>query len=872
MYFNRENIIDISKLITKKYNFFAHLSQDKSYKETLEEHTKLVEKYFFKINASKKLDDIFLNFENVYLTNVSKEGKYLFREMIINTIIMHDIGKINPNFQNYKMENKIPGGEDFQEVTTQHSLISSVLYMDYYYAKIPKEDKKILRTIMILNAYAISKHHGDLDSLKSFIENFNGEYGKGVIVLNIFKKNKESYLKDVSLGNIMKNRKVNEKLRIDRIINEVKNDLKNKSKEEGIYLYIYERLIFSILVACDFYATNEFMNRVEINEFGEVDNINIFYDEYKKTKIYKKIREYEENKYKKENDLINEKDINILRTEMFLDVEKVLNEDKDSNIFFLEAPTGSGKSNVAMNLSFRLFEKDNNLKKIFYVYPFNTLVEQNIENLKKIFKEKNELFNKIAVINCLKPIKKEKIDWEKENKEYDEEYKYYAKALLDRQFLNYPFILTTHVSLFNVMFGRLKEDIFAFHQLANSVIVLDEIQSYKNVIWTEIIYFLKAFSKILNIKVIIMSATLPNLNLLTIKNDSEDVLKNTTNLIKDREKYFSNSLFKNRVSIDYTLMDSQDIFNDLLTHVIENSNKNKKILMEFIKKESAYKFYNALCDEQLSCKVELMTGDDNIVERNRILKSIELCENEGKGVILVATQVIEAGVDIDMDIGYKDISKLDSEEQFMGRINRSCKKQGIVYFFDMDSATSIYGNDIRINNEYSLRNEEMKNILINKNFEEYYKPVLDKIIKIYNVSCSDTNINDFFKEDVAILNFKKIEERMKLIDDNNWSISVFLARKIKMDNGSILDGETVWEEYKKLLCNNKLGYAEKEVKLSEARSNLNYFVYDIKKNVDLIYQDKIGTLYYIGNGDKYFENGKLNKDKFKNEVGMFLDI
>ena len=93
-----------------------------------------------------------------------------------------------------------------------------------------------------------------------------------------------------------------------------------------------------------------------------------------------------------------------------------------------------------------------------------------------------------------------------------------------------------------------------------------------------------------------------------------------------------------------------------------------------------------------------------------------------------------------------------------------------------------------------------------------------------------------------------------------------------MDNGSILDGETVWEEYKKLLCNNKLGYAEKEVKLSEARSNLNYFVYDIKKNVDLIYQDKIGTLYYIGNGDKYFENGKLNKDKFKNEVGMFLDI
>lgn len=112
---------------------------------------------------------------------------------------------------------------------------------------------------------------------------------------------------------------------------------------------------------------------------------------------------------------------------------------------------------------------------------------------------------------------------------------------------------------------------------------------------------------------------------------------------------------------------------------------------------------------------------------------------------------------------------------------------------------------------------------------------------------------------------------MKLIDDNNWSISIFLSRKIKMDNGLILDGKEVWEKYEKLLCNNKLGYAEKEVKLSEARGNLNYFVYEINKSVDLIYQGKIGNLYYIENGDEYFENGKLNKDKFKNEVGMFLN-
>ena len=65
------------------------------------------------------------------------------------------------------------------------------------------------------------------------------------------------------------------------------------------------------------------------------------------------------------------------------------------------------------------------------------------------------------------------------------------------------------------MFGNSRESGFAFYQIANSVIVLDEIQSYKNTIWTEIISFLKVFSEVLNFKVIIMSATLPDLDILS---------------------------------------------------------------------------------------------------------------------------------------------------------------------------------------------------------------------------------------------------------------------------------------------------------------------------------------------------------------------
>ena len=61
-----------------------------------------------------------------------------------------------------------------------------------------------------------------------------------------------------------------------------------------------------------------------------------------------------------------------------------------------------------------------------------------------------------------------------------------------------------------------------------------------------------------------------------------------------------------------------------------------------------------------------------------------------------------------MDIGYKNISKLDSEEQFLGRINRSCKKSGIAYFFEVDEARSIYKNDVRLSKSLTLKDNNNK--------------------------------------------------------------------------------------------------------------------------------------------------------------------
>ena len=848
-YFDLSSLVDISSLVNEDIIFYAHLNNNR--KEYLKEHINLVNEYFIKIVDAKGLDDIFKTYEEENLSSLSKEGKMFFRKLLLNICNFHDIGKINPKFQLRRMGNEVDILGEFPEFTTKHSIVSSILYIDYFIDEVKYLDKNSrmeLLEYIFLNAYIISKHHGSLDNFERFLDKFYRDENEEVLkCINIFSdKNIKLYNKKFNLNyNILEN-----------IIKAIKNNYKNKDINNSIDNYLYVKLCYSLLVASDFYATSEFMNGVVIEGFGEIYNIEGFYKQYKETEVYKSIRNYELNKYQNKKDLIREKNINVLRTEMFLDSEKELIENIDNNIFFLEAPTGSGKSNVSLNLSFKLFENNNSLRKIFYVYPFNTLVEQNIKSLKKIFGEESEAFKKIAVINSITPVKGE----EKEVADMDEKGRneYYSKALLNRQFLNYPMILTTHVSIFNTMFSSSKEASFGFHQIANSVIVLDEIQSYKNIIWSEIIIFLKRFAKLLNMKVIIMSATLPNLNYLT----NSDL--GTCNLIKDREKYFSNPLFKNRVVVNYDLLngDIENIYN----HVKANSKNDKKILIEFIKKQSAYDFYNRLKeDNEITANVELMTGDDNVIERERILKVVEKTKN----IILVATQVIEAGVDIDMDIGYKDISKLDSDEQFMGRINRSCKRSGIVYFFNLDETSKIYQNDVRVNKDYSLLNEDMRNILINKNFSSYYKLVLDGIKRKYNEAYNDNNLEIFFKGSVGKLHFQEVQEKMELISDDMWSLSVFLAREIKLDDGEVIDGKEIWNKYKMLLDDKSMDYSEREFKLSEVRSLANYFIYQVKKS-DIIYNDRMGELYYIEDGENYFKDEKIDKEKLTTGIGDFI--
>ena len=822
-----------------KYKYLAHIKDNR--KETLQEHTELANKYFKKIIEYKNLKPFFERIKNIL--NLKNQEEELYYKMIDDVVNFHDFGKINSQFQIDKMLNEeILKMEDKYNISgvlgSDHSLLSANIFIAYYFGKITDlieivETKKIVILFEILFAlsYVISKHHGNLDSFEEYIEKLSRNNDENIL--------KELKNISVSNGGILLQAFL-EKETITIFFNFIETYISERKKKENISsqeamsIFVFTKMMFSLLVASDYYSTNEFMQEIKYKNFGNMGNTDIIKKEYENSEIIKSIRN------KEKNGVANDKGINNFRTKIFLEAEKNLEKNKDSNIFFLEAPTGSGKSNTALNLSLKLLDKDR--KKIFYVYPFNTLVEQNMNTLKNIFGNNEEVIKNIAVVNSVTALTN------KDSRDIPIEE--YSDILMDRQFLNYPFIVTTHVGIFNTLIGNTKEDCMPFYQLTNSVIVFDEIQAYKNTIWTEIIKILNSYAKLMNIKIIIMSATLPNLSYLL----DEEEKNNISKLIENRDEYFNNAIFKNRVEVNYDLLSEQKIeYEELLQHIIENSLNSQKILIEFISKNDAKKFYE-LCENNEDLNVDyeilILTGEDNKARRNSIIKKIN---SKYKKIILISTQLIEAGVDIDVDVGYKNISGLDNEEQFLGRINRSCKKSGKAYFFYLTDAKKVYKNSVIIENKLNLFSDEMKDVLENKNFDVFYS----KVLEILKRKAKEKINNDNFETIIFNKKFKLLKERMKLIEEQDDKKTYFFNRTLTDEEieeiGENIDGSEVWERYVDIL--KEENYAKKIVELSKIREKMMYFLYEVKKNTELNYSDIKGSIIYIDDGDKYFTDG-----------------
>lgn len=853
-------LFSVEKYVIDEYKILAHRADGKN-SEILTTHLELTMKYFKKIYEDKNLKIVFDKLADKFLGE-NESIKKFWNEMIVNTIYMHDIGKLNINFQIDKMKNEI-----FKRVplyqSKRHSDLSARIYLDYFgkklldlYSENKVDDKIAFKCLVfiVINYYIISKHHS---SIKSLREDFYKEGG----IAATPEKFKE-LLEEVN--NYCPNLKIliKDNAELFGVLESLNKENWSNSIEtkdwESVDYYIYTKLLYSLLVSSDFYATSEYSSGKPIESLNLLTNIDEYISVFNNTDIYKGIKLHQET-----GEIFSKDNINYYRSEMFLEAEQNLGKNIKENILFLEAPTGSGKTITSINSALKLLEKNRELNKIFYIFPFNTLVEQTNASLREIF-QGSFLEENISVINSITPIKE--VENEDGRAQID-----YERSLLNRQFIHSPIVLTTHVHFFENLFGIDRESSFALPHLANSVVIMDEIQSYKNKIWKEIIIFLKKYAEILNIKIIIMSATLPNLSFLL---NSEAQIPS---LVINKEKYYRNPIFKDRVSLDFSLLEKEyekeELF-DQIEKIILEKYRDKKVVVEFIKKSSAFDFYKRLVEKNEDSKEDifLITGDDNKAERKKIIK--EAKDKKRKSMILVATQVIEAGVDIDMDIGFKNISILDADEQFLGRINRSCKKKNCkVYFFKLDDGGKIYKSDVRIQDRFTLMNEEMREILKSKNFSEYYSKILEVLDDFSNKE-DEENIENFRKNKVVQLNFEEINKRLKLITDEMKTKMIFFSRNIKIE-GEEIEGNKVWKEFKEVFLNNEIGYAERRVKLSKVMEKVDLFSYNIPKEMTyrLSYQDSIGdNILYIQDGEEYFVNGKFDRKKMqsKNDCEMIL--
>lgn len=832
----------IETLLSKDVPLLAHIGR--STDETLTEHSELALDFCKKLIEENGLGEaVSRTIQAVTFAGeeLSAQEQRLIEKWFYQAIYLHDLGKVNPAFQKAKMKNSSVTVEG--DLTTQHSLLSSLLYLEIHEKDLPpvEEDPEklmFLSYILYIFSYIISRHHSYLEDFS--LDTYSDKLTALAKKINRMPKyleyyeNKSSFFHDFNLEEF------------------TEEGYLDSESHSHFPFYILTRLLYSALVASDFYATYTYDKEGKKPAFRYLkkEDVKKLRDIYNETDIVKGIKAYKQNPAH-----FIKNPINKLRSDMYLEAERELVKSHSKSLFYLEAPTGSGKTNMSINLGLSLLEQEESLNKILYIFPFNTLVEQTKKFFDGIFPEDVQNHYPISVINSVTPIVQ---SYEKNEREYVDLSEKTGKAFYDykeevlyRQMLQYPILLTSHVNFFNYLFGTGREANLAFVHLCNSVIIIDEIQSYKNARWMEIMEFFSHFAELLNIKIIIMSATLPKLDRLLKEGQK------TVELLPNAKNYFANPLFKKRVHIHFDLLDEGKItIERLVEKVLEIRRKfaKRRILVECIKRKDAETVYQLLQEQAGNeLPIALLTGSNHAYYRKQVID--QLGKNEDgtmklDEIILVATQVIEAGVDIDMDLGLKDISTLDSEEQFLGRINRSCLRDDChAYFFHMSDAEDVYRGDYRL--EFDLRHRDYQTYLENKQFEKFYEHVFAEL-KRTKSELNEKNIENFYKR-VQALQYGKVAEHMRLIEEQKYQL--FLAHQMEID-GTELDGKLVWKEFEALNKDRSMDYSRRRVALSMLAEKMSYFIYSIyqKPKID---NEQIGNLYYVENGELF-----LMKDAF----------
>ncbi len=908
----------IVKVFETKTNFLAHKHSNKE-KETLFEHIIRVEHYFELLNKLHGIENLIDKLIEDISFNKSELVIYI-KELFYSTIIFHDFGKINPNFQFGKLNNHTFNFESSIKISTEHSFLSAYIFLDHHLNKIYKTDynngdKNILWCFSFLFAIPILKHHSGFIN-----KDYDFEEEKINSVFHLL-----DILKFDSIQNLSEQIINQEKLEEGKNLWTFFDKSANENEFNFFALFALLKLNYSLLTASDYYATSEYMNglRFENSEdFGLLHQVlkQHLGNSFKSTKDFNKelfnnINHYLSYPFSKLQGISNS-NLNMLRQKLAAEVISGIEKHGHERVFYIEAPTGGGKTNMSMAAVIKLLEQHQEINKLFYIFPFTTLITHTFASIKETFNLSNQHITQVHSKAGFQTRQNES----EEQAEYGEQ----LKNQIDNLFVNYPITLMTHVKFFDILKSNKKDSNYLLHRLANSIVVIDELQAYDPRHWDKIKYFISSYAYFFNMRFVIMSATLPEIGSITL---SDKELLNFQHLIPDAQKnYLQNPNFSQRVKFNTELLNQSEFnISDLAEFSYKKSEEYAKnrmdsargsvfTIIEFIFKKTATEFYDYIIENSQFNGYEIVVLSGTIIEprRKEIINFIKDKRNRNKKVLLITTQVVEAGVDIDMDLGFKNQSLPDSDEQLAGRVNRNMNKQDCeLYLFKINEPKTIYGKDFRYKIAQNYEPGELKTLLQEKNFKKLYGEVIKKInkeeisksgkedfteyknkfnkLKFHDINTDFRLIEKdsnplFIPVEVPVVNYKL--EKEEILNFEKEEIEFIAENNCFTEQGEkLVSGEKIWNIYMQLIQNNNMDFILKNRKHKILNGIMSKFVISVYSNkinelkeyleYNEDYHDFKYLQYYkfrkqeIGKGKIYDYYSGLNEKKLKNSYNIF---
>ncbi len=835
--------------------------------------------------------------------NKSLDSKILKNHSLFSSIFTIATFYVLDSYINDDFKSKFIQSSNYSYIYNHFAYISQLIVRSHH------SNLKNLCTVNVLdfNEEIILRHKKRLkNSCKEFIIKLYNE----IILPNIFKNNSIIITKNFQKSYENFNQITKD---IFSTVERILNDQKFRFKELYHNLYMYQgkilgiskylsykifflgKLMHSILLESDKMNSTigigfSISNNLTTNRFNEI----------LKNYLIKK-------KYLIPNETFKDNFIDINKKRRYIlnkvnnMAEKIL--ENTSLISLLSVPTGFGKTFSGLCYASSIksprsnFECNNFFQinpKIIYALPFLSIIEQVELTIKQFLGIINKGYKKIESTSFLTHHHlTEPIFNLENNREYDE-----STAELFIKSWNSQYILSTFNQLFNALFKTDKNSAIKFSKIINFTWILDEIQSIPLKYWKILEESLLIMNNLFFVNILMMSATLPKiLDINKLKNNSTPQnKKKIIEIITDEDyKRILNGI--NRVRLEYHGTIDFCSFLKNLTNTIQGYVKKKiNLLIVLNTRRSAQYTFNYIKDYVIQQKsienkvhIEFLAATQTPKRKSKIIEKIKnLIESNTDSVfkkknkeliILISTQCIEAGIDIDFDIVIRDFAPLDSIIQVAGRCNRNNRddiSMGIVKIYKIkDDQNKNKRNFCQyIYDSHLLR-------LTEEIFQETRKkdsfPYLYEEKEIYTiVNKYYENIDNFFKDG------KMEEERLKyqsyMLKFEYLNLSMDFNLISNMNPYSIFIEEDkeaieIIKKYKSLQLSFKNSKNTQEFPIKEYNKLL-WVKKAIQKYIITTYlseDEKIKLKNIDKFGDLYILSYKDLKNFYSNEIGFYIN-